>query len=224
MSDIETIVIGAGVIGLAVARTLAVSGHEVLVIEQHEQIGSETSSRNSEVIHAGIYYPKDSLKARLCVEGRKRLYTFCESHHVPCKRPGKLIVATNQTQVSALAQIAGRAEKNGVTDLQYLDPHALQAKEPEISGTAALFSPSTGIIDSHAFMLALQGDAEHSGAQLAFQTRVSNVSHLPNGNFRISIDNETPFQMTCQKLVISAGLHVSNLLKCSSIPFKNPVP
>ena len=224
MADIETIVIGAGVVGLAIARSLALSGQDVLVVEQHGQIGSETSSRNSEVIHAGIYYPKDSLKARHCVEGKMRLYAYCESHHVPFKRLGKLIVAANDVQELSLSEIADRARNNGVFDLEYLGANKLKEKEPELDGRAALFSPSTGIIDSHAFMLALQGDAENAGAQIAFHTEVSQVSQLPNRTYRIEAGRENAFGVTCKNLIICAGLHVSELIERSSISFQRPVP
>lgn len=172
METIDTAVIGAGVIGLAIARALAMAGREVLVIEAADAIGTETSSRNSEVIHAGIYYPPGSLKARLCVAGKARLYRYCEAHGVPHKRLGKLIVATEDGQQSRLAKIAESARACGVDDLRVLTQAEARAMEPELACVAALHSPSTGIIDSHAFMLALQGEAEAHGAQIAFLTRV----------------------------------------------------
>ena len=224
MADIETIIIGAGVIGLAITRQLAVSGQEVLVIEQQGQIGSETSSRNSEVIHAGIYYPKDSMKARHCVEGKKRLYAFCVDHHVPFKRLGKLIVAANAAQESMLSDIALRARNNGVDDLELLDARELKTREPDLCGVAALFSPSTGIVDSHAFMLALQGDAENAGAHIAFQTTVLDISKLADGAYRIATAGDGAYDVTCENLVISAGLHVSKLLAKSSLAFERPIP
>ncbi len=224
MFDIETIIIGAGVVGLAIARDLAITGHDVLIIEQHGLIGSETSSRNSEVIHAGIYYPGDSLKALLCVEGKQRLYAFCESHHVPHKRLGKLIVAADPSQIAALEQIARRAAQNDVTDLEFLDAGELAQMEPELTGAAALFSPSTGIIDSHAFMLALQGDAELHGAQIAFNSAVGNIAALPDGGFRIDMEGDAPFSVTCRNAIVSAGLHSSRLLRGSGLALTNCVP
>ena len=171
MEQVDTIVIGGGVIGLAVARALALAGREVIVIEAAGSIGSETSSRNSEVVHAGIYYPRGSLKARLCVEGRGKLYQFCEIHNVPHKKLGKLIVATEAGQEAKLAAIASGARACGVEDLRRLTGEEARRLEPELSAVAALLSPSTGIVDSHAYLLALQGEAEESGAQVAFRTR-----------------------------------------------------
>lgn len=172
MEEIDTAVIGAGVVGLAVARAMAMAGREVLVIEAADAIGTETSSRNSEVIHAGIYYPPGSLKARLCVEGRQKLYSYCEERRVPHKRLGKLIVATELGQEARLAALAAGACACGADDLRPVSREEALAMEPELSCISALLSPSTGIIDSHALMLALQGDAEAHGAQIAFHTRV----------------------------------------------------
>ncbi len=172
MEKIDVAIVGAGVIGLAIARALAMAGREVLVLESADAIGTQTSSRNSEVIHAGIYYPPGSLKARLCVEGREKLYRYCENHGVPHKRLGKLIVATEEGQQARLARIAEGARACGVEDLRELSRTEAIALEPELVCKAALLSPSTGIVDSHAFMLALQGDAEAHGGQIAFRTRV----------------------------------------------------
>jgi len=171
MDEIECVVVGAGVVGLAAARALALAGREVLVLEAEGQIGSQTSSRNSEVIHAGIYYPKGSAKARLCVRGREMLYAFCAEHGVPHARLGKIIVATEADQRDRLAAIAAAAAGNGVTDLEPLETADLRALEPALRGVAGLLSPSTGIIDSHACMLALQGAAEAHGAVVALRTR-----------------------------------------------------
>lgn len=184
----EAVVIGAGVVGLAVARALAQSGREVLILEKNARIGEETSARNSEVIHAGIYYPKGSLKAKLCVEGRDRLYAFCESHNVPHKRLGKLIVATKPDQDQDLAAIRLKAADNGVTDLQPLSKAQIAALEPELTATGGLLSPSTGIIDSHAYMLALLGDAEAAGASLVRSAEVTSVA-LQNGSYRLTVCN-----------------------------------
>jgi len=156
-ADIETIVIGAGVVGLAIGKALAERGQEVLVLERHDIIGPETSSRNSEVIHAGIYYPKNSSRARHCVEGKKRLYQFCSENGVDHARCEKLIVATTQAQIDRLAAIRETAAGNGVTDLAPLTAKEAMALEPELKCTGALLSPSTGIVDSHGYMLALEG-------------------------------------------------------------------
>ena len=156
--DIDCVVVGAGVVGLAVAREMALAGHEVLVIEAGEAIGIGTSSRNSEVIHAGIYYPPGSLKAQLCVEGKHALYAYCESHGVSTRKTGKLIVAKDDAQIRQLEALLERGLANGVDDLRLLDREQALALEPELECVAALYSPSTGIVDSHALMLALQGD------------------------------------------------------------------
>ena len=170
METTDCLVVGAGVIGLAVARALARAGREVVVAEKERWIGSETSSRNSEVIHAGIYYPAGSLKARFCVEGRNRLYAYCESRGVPHRRLGKLNVATSAEEAARLDQIKAHAEANGVLDLRRLGQDQVAEMEPALNGVAALLSPSTGIIDSHAFMASLQGEAEAAGAALALGT------------------------------------------------------
>ncbi len=156
MERVDCVVIGAGVVGLAVARALAQAGREVVILEAEAAIGTGTSSRNSEVIHAGIYYPQGSLKARLCVAGRDALYAFCDSHGVPYRRCGKLIVATDESQLAGIETLQAHAQANGVDDLQRLDGAQLQALEPQLNAVAALLSPSTGIVDSHALMLALQ--------------------------------------------------------------------
>ena len=168
----DVIVIGAGVIGLAAARELAMHGRQVIVIERNAGIGQETSSRNSEVIHAGIYYPQNCLKARLCVAGKERLYAYCREKDIAHERCGKVIVAVSEAQVSALEALRERARDNGVGDLQWLDAAALRAREPAVKGAAGLWSPSSGIIDSHAFMLALQGDLERHGGAVALLSEV----------------------------------------------------
>src|SRR5215470_15107495 len=172
LEDVDCVVIGAGVVGLAVARALALSGREVIVLEAAEGIGTETSSRNSEVIHAGIYYPKGSLMALSCVAGRRLLYAYCESHGVPYRNCGKLIVATSEAESARLTEIKGRAEANGVEGMRLLSAQEATKMETNLHCTAALFSPATGIIDSHAYMLALQGDAENAGAMFAFHSPV----------------------------------------------------
>lgn len=172
MDSIDCAVIGAGVVGLAVARKLAQAGREVLVIETHPDIGMETSSRNSEVIHAGIYYPAGSLKARLCVTGRDALYAYCAERGIEHRRCGKLIVASTDAQRGKLAALHAQAQANGCTEVAALTAQQAQALEPALSCVAALSSPLTGIIDSHAYMLSLQGDAEHAGALFAFDSRL----------------------------------------------------
>jgi len=203
--EIDCAVIGAGVIGLAVARTLALRGREVVLLEATREIGSATSSRNSEVIHAGIYYPKGSLKARLCVAGRDRLYAFCTSHGVPHRRLGKLIVATSEAQRAELEALAAKAAANGVADLFPLDRAEIAKREPAIAAVAGLFSPSTGIIDSHGYMLALRGDAEAAGAMIAFDSPVLGSEAKPNG-ILLRVGGGSATTLLCRHLVNAAGL------------------
>jgi L-2-hydroxyglutarate oxidase LhgO len=210
MDSVECVVVGAGVVGLACARALAMAGREVLVLEATDLIGSGTSSRNSEVIHAGIYYPKGSLKAVLCVEGKERLYRFCEERGIPHSRLGKLIVATAPDQHAALLDLRRRAAENGVDDLLLLDPAAARALEPEVRCTAALLSPSTGIIDSHALMLAYQGEAEDHGAMIAFEAPLERA-RLVEGGIELEIGGASPMRLLARVLVNSAGLHAPAL-------------
>ena len=205
MDEIECVVIGAGVVGLAAARALAQDGREVLILERETLIGSGISSRNSEVIHAGIYYPKDSLKARLCVAGRAHLYEYCASRHVPHRRCGKLIVATAPAQISELEAIKRAAEANGVDDLIWLDADDVGRLEPEISCVRALQSPSTGIIDSHGYMLSLLGEAEAAGAMIAYGTSVSRIV-LDDSGAAISVNGEDAPSLHARLVVNAAGL------------------
>lgn len=204
MERVDSVVIGAGVVGLAVARALAMAGREVLILESEAAIGTATSARNSEVIHAGIYYPQGSLKARLCVQGKARLYDFCARAGVEHRRCGKLIVATDDSQREGLAQIRQHALANGVNDLRFLDAAQLHALEPELHAVAALLSPGTGIIDSHGLMLALQGEAEAHGAMLALRAPVTGISCRDDG-FVIEVGGDTPMQLHANMLVNSAG-------------------
>lgn len=181
MDRVDVVVIGAGVVGLAVARAFARQGREVLILERENTIGTQTSSRNSEVIHAGIYYADGSNKARLCVAGKWALYDWCERAGVPHRRCGKLIVASDEAQVPVLERIRAQAMRNGVDDLQWLDAEAVAAVEPELRVVRALWSPSTGIIDSHALMLSLLGDAERHGAMLAVRSAVLGLTSHPGG-------------------------------------------
>jgi L-2-hydroxyglutarate oxidase LhgO len=173
-SDFDTVVIGAGVVGLAIARHAAQEGQSVLVLEKGPRAGLETSSRNSEVVHAGIYYPAGSLKARLCVEGRQLLYDYCAANGVEAQRVGKLIVATTPDEEPKLQTIKERGEANGVHDLAWMTPEDVAQLEPDVRCTKALFSPSSGVVDAACFMLALQGDAENAGAAFAFHSRFAN--------------------------------------------------
>ena len=181
MDKVDAVVIGAGVVGLAVGRALACRGLETLVLERETSIGTGVSARNSEVIHAGLYYPTDSLKARLCVSGRKLLYTHCLTHNVAHKRCGKLLVATGPQQLDSLRALAVKAAANGVDDLRWLTRSEALALEPELECEAALLSPSTGIIDSHALMLSLQGDLEQGGGMLALCSTVQRLRQVVSG-------------------------------------------
>jgi L-2-hydroxyglutarate oxidase LhgO len=181
MDRVEAVVIGAGVVGLAAARALAFRGLEVVVLEATDGIGTGTSSRNSEVIHAGIYYPAGSLKAQLCVQGRQALYRYCVERGIPHRRCGKLLVATDDAGAAALPGVMARAAANGATDLQLLSRAQAHELEPAIACVAAVHSPSTGIVDSHAFMLALQGDLEHAGGLVVFRSRVDQARSTPEG-------------------------------------------
>ncbi len=205
-ADADALVIGAGVIGLAVARELSCAGRSVIVIEQAPNAGTETSSRNSEVIHAGIYYPQGSLKARFCVEGRERLYDYCATRGVAAKRIGKVIAATSPAEEAKLDAISALAKANGVTDLAWLTAGEAQALEPELRCTRALFSPSTGIVDSTGLMLALQGEAEAHGASFAFHTRFTGARRA-DGLFVARAEDASgeATDITCKTLINCAG-------------------
>jgi len=210
-ADVETIVVGAGAVGLAIGRELALHGQDVLLLEQHDLIGSETSSRNSEVIHAGIYYPTGSLRARLCVAGKELLYRFCAENGVPHKAITKLLVATNDGQLKKLADIRATAERNGVTDLVELSADEARELEPEVHCIKALLSPSTGIIDSHSYMQALEGHIATQGGQVVLRTPAERIEDAGNVGFRVHCGGEMPGAITCKKLVLSAGLHGTKL-------------
>ena len=209
---VDAIVIGAGVVGLAVARALSQSGKEVIIVEADKAIAMGTSSRNSEVVHAGIYYPKDSLKARLCLEGKHMLYDFCESHGVPYKKLGKLIVATHPDQLDALKALQQKAKENGVDDLIWLDKDEVKKREPALACEAALLSPSTGIVDTHAFMLALQGDAEENGAMLALNSPVLS-GEIKDDGISLEIGGEMPMEISTDIVINAAGLNAVKLAR-----------
>lgn len=212
MDEFDCVVVGAGVVGLAVARALAQAGREVLVLDAAEGIGTETSSRNSEVIHAGIYYPAGSLMARACVAGKHMLYAYCRERGIPHADCGKLIVATDEAEAEKLDGIKARAAANGVPDLRKLTRAEALAMEPELHCTAALHSPSTGIVDSHAFMLSLQGDAEHAGAVFVFHAPVTGGEATEDG-IVIRVGGAEPMELRCRTLVNSAGLHAPRLAR-----------
>jgi len=205
LNEADCIVIGAGVIGLAVARALAGAGREVLILERERHFGMHTSSRNSEVIHAGIHYKPGSLKARLCVSGKELLYRYCEQRGIDTQRCGKFTVAASEAQLPALKKIEMNALASGVFDLEWLDGAEARRLEPALSCTAALSSPSTGIIDSHAFMQSLLADAERCGASIAYGTEVSALHPTPSG-VEILIGADTDPVVRARAVVNSAGL------------------
>lgn len=217
MDSVDCVVIGAGVIGLAAARALAAAGREVIVLEAAGGIGTETSSRNSEVIHAGLYYLPGSLMARACVEGRHRLYAYCEERHVPFRRCGKLIAAVEPGEVAALDTIRARAAANGVDDLRLLSGEEARALEPELNCVAALLSPSSGIVDSHAYMLALQGDADREGALFAFASPVEG-GRIDGARIELDVGGREPMRLRCRTLVNAAGLRAPDLAAALGVP------
>jgi L-2-hydroxyglutarate oxidase LhgO len=210
MDNVDVVVIGAGVVGLAVARALADRGRETLILEAHDRFGTQTSSRNSEVIHAGIYYPQGSLKARLCVAGRDLVYAFCERYGVEHRRCGKLIVATTDAQVAELERIRSAAQANGV-QLEMLSGEGVSDLEPELSCIGALWSPLTGIIDSHGYMLALLGQAERRGAVLIRSSRVTRM-WLDSAGVLIAINDGTP-SLIAQRVINCAGLYAPHVAR-----------
>ena len=213
MADtVECVVVGAGVIGLAVARALALQGREVLVLEQERAIGTHTSSRNSEVIHAGLYYPKGSLKARFCVEGNKRLYAYCAERGISFKRLGKLVVAADEREAALLPGLMEKAAANGVGDLVLLSGTEARELEPDLSCAAAFHSPSTGIIDSHGLMLSYQGEAENAGAGLALRAELLGGRATSSG-FVLEVGGDEKITLACKLLVNAAGLYAPSLAR-----------
>ena len=204
-ADIDCLVVGAGVIGLAIGRALAMAGREVVIVEAESGIGRGISSRNSEVIHAGLYYPPGSLKARACVAGRQMLYRFCEDHGVPFRRCGKILVAADEVQRAQVLAIKARAEANGVSDLALLERAELARLEPALAGDVGLLSPSTGIIDSHGYMLALQGDAEAHGAVLAFAAPLERA-RIRDNTIVVTIGGPAAMEISARHVVLAAGL------------------
>lgn len=210
--SVDCVVIGAGVVGLAVARELSRAGLETLCIEQADRIGSATSSRNSEVIHAGIHYPPGSLKATLCIEGKQQLYGYCRDRGIGHRRCGKLVVATAPGDLPKLERIAQNAQQCGVRDLQWLDPQAARERQPELHCLAALWSPSTGIVDSHGLMLALQADIEAEDGQVLLHSRVRRINRDPGG-FVLQVESGGPQELRTRRVVNSAGLQAHELAK-----------
>jgi len=206
--DVEVAVVGAGVVGLAVAQALARAGHEVLVLERNLLIGAETSARNSEVIHAGIYYAAGSQKAELCVRGKKLLYAHCAEHGVPHDNCGKLIVATSEDQFSTLRNYQAQSVRNGAGELRWVEHDELGELEPAVDAMAAVYSPTTGIIDSHQYMLSLQGLLESHGGMIAFDTEVTTLSQTQTNRLRLSTNQGV---IGARWLINSAGLWAPDL-------------
>jgi len=208
----QVLVIGAGVIGLAVARAAALAGHDVIVAEQADAIGTGISSRNSEVIHAGMYYPTGSLRAQLCPRGNVMLYEFCETHGVSHRRCGKLIVATNAAEAARIEAIQAQGKINGVEGLEMIGGNAARDLEPDLSCIAALVSPATGIIDGHAYMLALQGDLEVHGGVIAFETPVERLSPALHG-WRVHFGGRDPGHLDVDAVINCAGLSAQKVAR-----------
>lgn len=210
--EVETAVVGGGVIGLAIARALAASGHEVVLLERHAMVGSETSSRNSEVIHAGIYYPPGSMRAQLCVAGKDMLYRFCNENGVTHRLYGKLLVATQSAELERLEALATYARSNGVSDLRRLSSEDVHVLEPDVACIAAYLSPSTGVIDSHGLMLALQGHIEAQGGAIVLNTAVQNIE-TRGGIFTLQTlsNGSEAGTLTARNVVLAAGLGGSDL-------------
>lgn len=209
---IDCAVIGAGVVGLAVARELALAGREVIIIEAEDAIGTHTSSRNSEVIHAGIYYPKNSLKARLCVAGKQLLYAYCRERDIAHRQVGKVIVAADESELDAVASYIEKAKANGVADLRWLSAPELAAMEPALNCVAGVFSPSTGIIDSHALMLSLQGDAENAGAMIVFKSPIQS-GRVTAAGIELEVGGAEPMSILCNSVINSAGLRAPEVAR-----------
>jgi L-2-hydroxyglutarate oxidase LhgO len=208
----QILVVGAGVIGLAVARAAALAGHEVIVAEQAAGIGHGISSRNSEVIHAGIYYPSGSLRAYHCPRGRRMLYDYCASHGVPHRKCGKLVVATNDVEAARLEALLAQALANGCENMGLIEPGLAQRMEPALACIGALNSPETGIIDSHSFMRALQGDLEDRGGMIAFNTRIEGLAHSPGG-WQVRFGAPEPEVILVDAVINCAGLSAQALAR-----------
>ncbi|MEN9873792.1 MAG: hypothetical protein RL186_689, partial [Pseudomonadota bacterium] len=206
MSDCDAVIVGAGAVGLATGRALAARGQSVIVLEKNGRFGEETSSRNSEVIHAGMYYPTGSLKARLCVAGKRAMYDFCHARGIAARALGKLIVAPDAQGLAGLESLHQRGLDNDIPDLEILDAPAVRALEPELVCHAALSSPSSGIVDSHSYMLALLGVIEDHGGALALHAPFEGATPLPGGGFEVRVGGAEPTRLTCRHLVLSAGL------------------
>jgi len=213
--SVDITIIGAGVVGLAIAAAVATRNRQVVVLEKNDSFGQETSSRNSEVIHAGIYYPKKFLKSQLCLEGNRLLYDWCEKHHVPHRRIGKFIVATDEEECSNLEKIKVTAQDNGVEKLELLGREQIKSQEPEVNALAALFSPNTGIIDTHRLMQSILGSAEGKGAIITYRSEVTAI-HFDGSAWDLEI-NSGEYHISTKILVNSAGLQVDRIAALAGI-------
>ncbi|MDT8428816.1 MAG: NAD(P)/FAD-dependent oxidoreductase [Pseudomonadales bacterium] len=226
MDQSDICIVGAGVVGLAIARQLAqsryFSGRQIVLLEQHDDYGREVSSRNSEVIHAGLYYPQDSLKTRLCIRGRELLYDYCQRYQIPYRRIGKLIVAA-RAEESSLATLARQGEANGV-QLHWLDANQLQSLEPAVTACHALLSPDTGIIDSHALMSSLLHQASSAGVDFVPNTEVTGVETCHNGFVVHTTNKGQTYRFHCDFLINSAGLQAQSLAEQISGTDKELIP
>jgi L-2-hydroxyglutarate oxidase LhgO len=209
---VQILVVGAGVIGLAVARAAALAGHEVIVAEAADGIGTGISSRNSEVIHAGLYYPTGSLRAQHCVRGRRMLYAYCASHGIHHKKCGKLLVATNDQEIVKVEQIRAQGNANGVEGLEMIGGNAARTLEPEVWCIAALVSPESGIVDGHGFMLALRGDLEDRGGMIAFETPIERIERVAM-RWRVRFGGAEPGHLDVDAVVNCAGLGAQALAR-----------
>jgi L-2-hydroxyglutarate oxidase LhgO len=204
--DFDAAVVGAGAVGLACAYHLALAGKQVVVLEKEQLIGQGTSSRNSEVIHAGLYYPTGSLKAELCVRGRRLLYPFLDAHGVGFDKCGKIVVATSESEIEHVEAVARQAEINGVEGLKLLNAGEVHALEPEVRAVMGLWSPETGIFDSHSYMLALEGEIEARGGAVVTGSPFEGAEPLPGGGFKVRTGGDDPAELTVRLLIIAAGL------------------
>ncbi|QFT53677.1 NAD(P)/FAD-dependent oxidoreductase [Microbulbifer sp. THAF38] len=222
MEMLDTVIVGAGVLGLACAYQLSRAGHKVMVLEQHSAIGTETSARNSEVIHAGIYYPTGSLKARACVKGKSMLYQFCQKYAVPHKQIGKLVVATDKAQLPQLRALKAQGDANSAGGLRLLNTKEALSMEPELQCAGAIYSPTTGIIDSHSLVLALEGATESKGGEVILASKVVRIE-ISSGTCQLVMKDG--YRLTVRNLILAAGLHTSSLMSTvNSEVIKREIP
>lgn len=212
--DFDAVVVGAGAVGLACGRSLASRGLSVLVLEREPAIGQGVSSRNSEVIHGGLYYPSGSLKARLCVQGRRALYQYLDAHQIDYRRCGKLVVAANPEEIERIGAIYDQALANEVERLELLTGPQAEALEPGLKAMAAILSPESGVFDSHAYMLALQGDIEDAGGAVVVSTPFERAEPLDGGGYLVAAGGDDPTTLTTRLLVLSAGLRAQEVAAC----------